>query len=312
MPLNLRRIEWPTVWLALAVTATWALSIYLIGAGHWWLWPVAILAMTLHSSLQHEALHGHPTSDRLVNEAFVFLPVGLAYPYRRFRALHLQHHHDERLTDPFEDPESNYMSPEQWAQAGPILRKLRQINNTQVGRLLIGPAFSVIGFASTEWRRLRAGEDGVRLAWLLHAIGMVPVFWWVTWISGIHPLTYVLGFAYPTLSMLSVRTFIEHQAVPQSPHRTIINEDRGLFAFLFLFNNLHFVHHSHPALAWYKLPALYRQNRTSFLAGNGGYYARSYGEVLRRYGLRRKEPVEHPLMKRGLWPAASNTDDATR
>ena len=301
MPLNLRRIEWPTVWLTVVVTAAWAGCVYLIGAGQWWLWPVAVVAMTLHSSLQHEALHGHPTSDRLINEVLVFLPVGLAYPYRRFKALHLQHHHDERLTDPFEDPESCYMSPEEWAKASPLLQRLRLINNTQAGRLLIGPVFSMIGFLKGEWRLIRAGDRAVQLAWLLHAIGMIPVFWWVTWVSGIHPAVYILAFAYPTISMLSVRTFVEHQAAMEGPHRTIINEDRGLFAFLFLNNNLHFVHHSHPTVAWYKLPELYRQNRDAFLAGNGGYFARSYGEVLRHYGLRRKEPVEHPLMKRGLW-----------
>ena len=301
MPLNLRRIEWPTVWLAVADTLAWAMVIYLIGAGYWWLWPVAVMSMTLHSSLQHEALHGHPTSDRIINETLVFLPVGLAYPYRRFKALHLQHHHDERLTDPFEDPECNYMTPEAWAKAGPVLQSLRRFNNTQAGRLIIGPGFSMIGFMRSEWTLVRAGDKDVLLAWALHFCGMVPVFWWATWVCGIHPLVYILGFAYPTLSMLSVRTFIEHQASPEAAHRTIINEDRGLFAFLFLNNSLHFVHHSHPTVAWYKLPALYRQNREAFLAGNGGYLARSYAEVLRRYGLRRKEPVEHPLMKHGLW-----------
>lgn len=308
MPVNLRRIEWPTIWLALADTAAWAIVIYLIGAGYWWLWPLAVITMTLHSSLQHEALHGHPTSDRLINEALVFLPIGLAYPYRRFKTLHLQHHHDERLTDPFEDPESNYMAPEDWAKAGPVLQALRRFNNTQVGRLIVGPTFSVIGFFRSEWKLIRAGDKDVQLAWLLHAIGMVPVFWWVTWVCGINPLVYILGFAYPTLSMLSVRTFIEHQAAPEAAHRTIINEDRGLVAFLFLNNSLHFVHHSHPTVAWYKLPALYRQNREAFLAGNGGYLAPSYLDVLKRYGLRRKEPVEHPLMKRGLWrlPHANN------
>lgn len=306
MALTLRRTEWPTIWLAVADTALWAGLIYLIGAGSWWLWPLAVLAMTLHSSLQHEALHGHPTSNRTLNEALVFLPVGLAFPYRRFKALHLQHHRDERLTDPFEDPETNYMSPEDWAKAGPLLQRLRLVNNTQVGRLLIGPAFSMIAFLKSDWALVRAGAKDVQLAWVLHALGMVPVFWWVTWVSGIHPVLYIFGFAYPTLSMLSIRTFIEHQASLTSPHRTIINEDRGLFALLFLNNSLHFVHHSHPTVAWYKLPALYRQNRDAFLAQNGGYLARSYGEVLRRYGLRRKEPVEHPLMKHGLWQLPSD------
>jgi fatty acid desaturase len=39
----------------------------------------------------------------------VFLPIGLVWPFRRFKALHLRHHADERLTDPFDDPESYYL-----------------------------------------------------------------------------------------------------------------------------------------------------------------------------------------------------------
>lgn len=291
--LNLRRIEWPTVWLATGATLMWGLTVYLIGAGQWWLWPLTILAMTLHSSLQHEMLHGHPTSDRHLNEAFVFLPVGLAYPFRRFKALHLQHHFDERLTDPFEDPESNYMSPEQWASAGPLLQRLRLVNNTQLGRLLIGPVFSVVGFvdpSGSSCRRMR-GRRAARLDTALD-FGLVAVFWWVSWVSGINPIFYIVCFAYPTLSMLSVRTFIEHQAVPESPHRTIINEDRGLFAFLFLFNNLDLVSTTaiRPWLGT-SCPASIARTGVSYLAGNGGYFAKSYGEVLRQYGLRRKEPV---------------------
>ena len=67
---------------------------------------LALLAVTiaLQSSIVHEVLHGHPTRNALVNEAFVFLPIGLVWPYRRFKALHLRHHADERLTDPFDDP----------------------------------------------------------------------------------------------------------------------------------------------------------------------------------------------------------------
>ena len=42
--------------------------------------------VALHSSLQHEALHGHPTRHAPVNEALVFLPLGLFYPFRRFKS----------------------------------------------------------------------------------------------------------------------------------------------------------------------------------------------------------------------------------
>ena len=58
-----------------------------------------------HSSLQHEALHGHPTRSAALNEALVFLPLGLLFPYRRFKMLHLRHHNNSALTDPYDDPE---------------------------------------------------------------------------------------------------------------------------------------------------------------------------------------------------------------
>ena len=44
----------------------------------------------------------------------MFLPLGLFYPFRRFKGLHLTHHNDERLTDPYDDPESYYRSAMDW------------------------------------------------------------------------------------------------------------------------------------------------------------------------------------------------------
>ena len=49
-------------------------------------------------------------ATRWINEAFVFLPIGLVWPYRRFKSIHLRHHADERLTDPLDDPESYYQA----------------------------------------------------------------------------------------------------------------------------------------------------------------------------------------------------------
>jgi fatty acid desaturase len=301
--MRVKRLEWPTVGLAMACMMAWTVSLYLIGiGGQWWLLPLAVLLITLHSSLQHEMLHGHPTPDRLVNEALVFFPIGLVFPYRRFRALHLKHHNDELLTDPFEDPESHYMSPEGWAKAGPFLRTIREFNNTQIGRLVIGPALSIAGLVREDWKLARI-DDGVWFAWILHFVGMALVFVWVSFVCGINPLLYFAVFAYPALSVLSIRTFIEHQARETTSNRTIVNEDRGLLAFLFLNNSLHFVHHKNPTVPWYKLPRLYRENREAFLAANGGYCAKNYWEVFKAYAVRKKEPVEHPLMATGQWRA---------
>ena len=72
-------------------------------------------------------------------------------------------------------------------------------------------------------------------------------------------------------------------------------EDRGFLAFLFLNNNFHVVHHSHPRVPWYRLPQLYAKNRERFLTRNGGYVYRSYADIFRRHLLRRKDPVPHPF-----------------
>ena len=66
------------------------------------------LLLTFHSSLQHEILHGHPTRSAAVNRLFGILPLSLWIPYDRYRRPHLVHHVNDRLTDPLDDPESNY------------------------------------------------------------------------------------------------------------------------------------------------------------------------------------------------------------
>ncbi|MEM9126831.1 MAG: fatty acid desaturase, partial [Pseudomonadota bacterium] len=79
--------------------------------------------------------------------------------------------------------------------------------------------------------------------------------------------------------------------------RTVIVEDRGPLAFLFLNNNLHVVHHMNPKAPWYRLPGLYRTGRERYLTSNEAYVYKSYTEVFRQYFWRSKDPVVHPL-----WP----------
>ena len=56
-------------------------------------------------------------------------------------------------------------------------------------------------------------------------------------------------------ALLKIRTYLEHRAHEAPRARTVIIEDRGPLALLFLNNNLHVVHHCHPAVPWYRLPA---------------------------------------------------------
>ena len=101
--------------------------------------------------------------------------------------------------------------------------------------------------------------------------------------------------AYLGLSLLKIRTFLEHRAHEDCHGRTVVIEDRGPLSWLFLNNNLHIVHHLHPGVPWHALPRLYRENRDSFLRANQGYLYRHYGQILWRYLLRSKDPVPHPL-----------------
>jgi fatty acid desaturase len=277
------------VWLA----ATWFYG----EAGPWLLLILGAPAVTLHSSLQHEALHGHPTRWPALNEALVFLPLGLLFPYRRFKTLHLRHHNDQALTDPYDDPESFYLAAADWHRLPNWLQRILHFNNTFLGRFTIGPLVMLVGFLASEVRLFQAGENRILLAWAAHLAGLVAVFLWIAAVCGI-PVWLYVAVAYVGLSILTVRTFAEHQAHEADGARSVIVEASPLFSLLFLNNNLHYVHHQNPRVPWYRLPELYRSRREAFLAANGSYSFTGYGEMLRRYLFRAKSPVAHPILRR--------------
>lgn len=268
-----------------------------------WIGPIALLIVvaplvTLHSSLQHEALHGHPTRSAAWNEALVFLPLGLLFPYRRFKTLHLRHHNDASLTDPYDDPESFYYAAADWTRLPPWLRAILDFNNTFLGRFTLGPLVMFVGFVASEIRLVRQGDRKVLGAWLAHLAGVAVVLAWAVWLGGI-PIWLYVAAAYLGLSILTIRTFAEHQANESPGGRTIIVEASPFFSLLFLNNNLHYVHHEHPRVPWYDLPALYRARRDQFLGANESYAFKGYGEMARRYLFRAKTPVPHPYLRKG-------------
>ncbi|MCC5989386.1 MAG: fatty acid desaturase [Pararhodobacter sp.] len=303
------RIEWPTVGMIVLAYGGWA-------AAGFWLWPnvpwlaLAVMAVlaALHSSLTHECLHGHPTRHRLLNEAMVSLPLTLIYPYRRYRALHLAHHNDERLTDPFDDPESYYRARWQWARLPGWLKRLFWVNNTMAGRVLLGPVLGAAGFLAAEARGLVAGARGLRLAWALHLASLLPVLA-ALWVMGIPLWLYLLAVVWPALSLIAIRTYAEHRWHVTPEGRTIIVESSPL-SWLFLHNNLHIVHHRMPTAPWYALPRLYAERREHWQALNGGYVWRNYWQLFRAHALRPKEPVTHPALR--LFPDAPEPPEAPR
>lgn len=288
-------VEWPTFMLILGALLGWAMVVAFAGwTGHWIVLPLAAVLVTLHSSLQHEALHGHPTRSAAWNEALVYTPLGLFIPYRRFKALHLRHHNNDRLTDPYDDPESFYLALADWQRLPGVVRAVLTVNNTLLGRLVIGPLVALIGFYGTDLRALLKGDRKVANAWLHHALGLVPVVVFVTFLAGVPLWLYAAAVAYPAMSLLMLRTFAEHRAHADPEKRSIIVEHCPVFSLLFLNNNLHLVHHSHPAVAWYKLPGLYRRDKPDWQRRNGGYVYGTYFDLVRAYLFKVKEPVVHP------------------
>jgi fatty acid desaturase len=249
--------------------------------------------IALHASLQHEVIHGHPFAKAWLNDLLIWPPLMISVPYVRFKATHLAHHHDEVVTDPYDDPESNYLSRLSWDRLPRLVQLVLVFNNTLLGRLMVGPLIGTMAFLMSEWR-LRS--PAIWSAWLWH----IPAAAVVLVVVAVSPMP-LWGYfvaVYLGMSILKLRTFLEHQADARASGRSVIVERGGFFGFLFLNNNLHVVHHMHPRVAWFRLPALYRSRKDHYLRRNGGYFYASYWQVLARYFLRSKDSVAHPLWRR--------------
>ena len=291
-------VEWLTLGLLAVCYGAWMVAV--IWVPHLSVFVAILLAAlcaVLHSSLTHEAIHGHPTRWQKLNAALVAPSLNLVVPYLRFHDTHHAHHMNDRLTDPYDDPESNYQALADWAQR-PIWQKaMFRFNNTLAGRLLIGPLLSQFAFMKGDLIAILHHDRRVALGWLLHIPAVLLVIAVLTTV-GQMPLWAVIAYIWLSMSILKIRTFIEHQAHESAGGRTVIVEDRGPLALLFLNNNFHAVHHAHPRLPWYRLPTLYFANKARYLGNNQRYFFASYVQVFRQHFVRGKDPVPHPIWRR--------------
>jgi len=176
------------------------------------------------------------------------------------------------------------------------MKALLRFNNTLLGRLTVGPLISLGFFIISDIRGIQEGDGRILRGWLWHVPAVAVVLTWLSLVATMPFWGYLVA-AYAALSVLKIRTFLEHRAHHLAEARTVVVEDRGPLAFLFLNNNLHVVHHAHPGVSWYRLPALYLARRDEFLSRNQGYRFDSYAEVFARHFLTAKDPVPHPLRK---------------
>ena len=298
LPEEKREVEWQTVALAAVIYGMWF-------AATWWheILPIGIVALlgaisvAWHMNMQHETIHGHPTRNRFVNTALATWPLALWLPYEIYRHSHLRHHNEQMLTDPLDDPESYYWTSEQWDALGPVGRALIRAQSVMIGRLVIGPGWSMYRLWADEIRAILAGDRARLKVALSHAAQTALVLVWVMGVCKMSFLTYFFLFAYAGTALALIRSFAEHKAEQTAERRTAIVENATLFGPLFLFNNLHVAHHVRATVPWYRLPAFHRLNRAAFVARNGGLVYRNYFEVARRYMFRSNDGPVHPFRR---------------
>jgi len=288
-----RRVEWPTIAVAAAIYGTWAAATafhahiptpLLMALGGW--------LVAWHGSLQHEAIHGHPTPWARVNAAIAFPPLALWLPYPVYGRSHLAHHASEHLAHPAFDPEARYL-PTGRGRVHGLRRIVATVQATLAGRILLGPVFEVVGFLAVESRRALHGEGDACKVWAQHALAVGAVLGWLH-VVDLGLIEYLACFVYPGVALSLIRSFAEHRAASRPGHRVAIVENAPILGLLFLNNNLHAVHHAWPGLSWWRLPERYRQRREEILAANGGLVYAGYGQVFARFLFRPHDAVEHP------------------
>lgn len=290
-----RSLELPTLALAAIIHGGWlALTWAWSGTPIWLALPAATWLIAWHNSLQHEAVHGHPTGRPRIDAAIAGMPLGLWLPFPVYRASHLAHHGTAFLTDPFDDPESYYVDGGSWQRMTAPRRWLLTAMQTVAGRLVFGPPMVVARLLAAELRLLASGDRARLRIWAVHLLLCAGVLAWVIGVCGIPLWIYLAAFVYPGLALTLLRSFIEHRPANEQVARSALVEAGPVLSLLYLNNNLHALHHAAPQIPWYQLPAIYRETRAALLRRNRGYHYAGYLEVLRRFALRVKDSPVAP------------------
>jgi len=292
-----RRIDGPTWLVALVLYSSWTALVWFNALLPWWvILPVGAYLIGWHFSLQHEAIHSFRGVPAWLRFAVVFPPLGLWFPFPLYRKSHSTHHRDIHLTVPGVDTESYYVLRSDWERMGRIKRAILIANQTMLGRLTLGPAWRLWLLVLREIKRVRQGDFSHLPHWAVHAAALAGLFWFISGVCHFPWWQYCLLVAYSGFSLSLLRAFTEHRAAEDSQERTAAVESNVVFGLLYLYNNLHVVHHLKPTMAWYDIPAYYRANRAELLELNANFVFRGYTELARRYWLSPVFSPIHPIL----------------
>lgn len=286
-------VEWPTVVLIAVFFVAWSALIL----GHrsvpaWVSVPALVYLGGLWMSFGHELLHGHPTRWNVVNSTLGWLPLSMWLPFGRYKYWHTLHHFAD-LTDPIEDPESFYITPERWQRTSSLGRVWIVALRTVPGRLTLG---TLRGIPRFWWRESKClGERRILSQWLAHGALVAVLCWWLFGVADMPVAEYIGAFVLGGAACTNLRSFLEHRAVAAGTRSAVVKAG-PVMSLLYLNNNLHHTHHALPNLAWYRIPAAHRELGSDAIAANGaGLYTGGYLEVVGRYFFHPFDRPDHPL-----------------
>jgi fatty acid desaturase len=289
------RYDGPTWIVALVLYSAWAALIWFHETLTWWVVaPVGTYVVAWHFSLQHEAIHSFLSAPKWLRWAVVMPPLGLWLPFPLYQAAHRKHHQNTNLTMPGIDTESFYVGQGDWPKLSALRRTLLLMNLTLAGRVLLGPILRLEKLVLREAQKLRGGDFSHVGHWIVHAVLVAALFWYISFVAGMAWWKYVLFIAWPAFGLGWVRSFAEHRYGQRPGERTAITESNFFWSLLFLNNNLHAVHHVFPKMPWWQIPAYWRANRAQILSHNGNLYFTGYGEVARKWLFRPVFTPPHP------------------
>lgn len=289
------RYELPTVALGLVLYACWL-------ALTWWHASIPTLLLFLaggyvvqwHFSLQHESIHAMRNWPSWLRTAFVWPPLGLWMPYPIYNKSHSTHHVNFYMTHPQRDTESNYQMQAMWPPRSRLQRRIILLNQTLWFRLVFGPFLRLWKLAKKETLRVRAGDYSHLPHWGMHVVSLTVILYWVLVVCQMPLWKYLVCFAWPGMSLGMLRTFTEHRWGEKPMERVAIVESNTLMGVLFLYNNLHLVHHRQPTLPWYRIRRRFIDNREEMLATNKNFYYRGYLQIARLFMFRPVFDPAHP------------------